>query len=74
MMEEKREMKKDKYLLMYGISLIVAGINSLILSINGIAGLGLPDMLLRILGVIDLVALPFLAFSGVKVIMRSRKK
>lgn len=74
MMEEKREMKKDKYLLMYGISLIVAGINSLILSINGIAGLGLPDMLLRILGVIDLVALPFLAFSGVKVIMRSKKK
>ena len=74
MMEEKREMKKDKYLLMYGISLIVAGINSLILSINGIAELGLPDMLLRILGVIGLVALPFLAFSGVKVIMRSRKK
>lgn len=74
MMDEKREMKKDKYLLMYGISLIVAGINSLILSINGIAGLGLPDMLLRILGVIDLVALPFLAFSGVKVIMRSKKK
>ena len=67
-------MKKDKYLLMYGISLIVAGINSLILSINGIAELGLPDMLLRILGVIGLVALPFLAFSGVKVIMRSRKK
>lgn len=74
MMDEKREMKKDKYLLMYGISLMVVGIGSLILSINGIAGLGLPDMLLRILGVIDLVALPFLAFSGVKVIMRSKKK
>ncbi len=73
-MEEKREKKKDKYLLMYGISLMVVGINSLILSVNGIAGLGLPDMLLRILGVIDLVALPFLAFSGVKVIMRGRKK
>ena len=73
-MEEKKEMKKDKYLLMYGISLMVVGINSLILSINGIAGLGLPDMLLRILGVIGLVALPFLVFSGVKVIMRSKKK
>ena len=73
-MEEKSEKKKDKYLLMYGISLMVVGINSLILSINGIAGLGLPDMLIRILGVIDLVALPFLAFSGVKVIMRSKKK
>ena len=73
-MEEKREKKKDKYLLMYGISLMVVGINSLILSINGIAGLGLPDMLIRILGVIGLVALPFLAFSGVKVIMRSKKK
>jgi len=73
-MEEKREKKKDKYLLMYGISLMVVGINSLILSINGIAGLGLPDMLLRILGVIGLVALPFLAFSGVKVIMRGKKK
>ena len=73
-MEEKREKKKDKYLLMYGISLMVVGINSLILSINGIAGLGLPDMLLRILGVIGLVALPFLVFSGVKVIMRGKKK
>ena len=30
-MEENREMKKDKYLLMYGISLIVAGIISIIL-------------------------------------------
>ena len=73
-MEEKREKKKDKYLLMYGISLMVVGINSLILSINGIAGLGLPDMLLRILGVIGLVALPSLGFSGVKVIMRGKKK
>ena len=73
-MEEKREKKKDKYLLMYGISLMVVGIGSLILNINGLAELGLPDMLLRILGVIDLVALPFLAFSGVKVIMRSKKK
>ena len=73
-MEEKRAMKKDKYLLMYGISLMVVGINSLILSINGIAGLGLPDMLIRILGVIGLVALPFLGFSGVKVIMRGKKK
>ncbi len=73
-MEEKRERKKDKYLLMYGISLIVIGIGSLILSINGIAELGLPDILLRIVGVIDLIALPFLAFSGVKVIMRGRKK
>ena len=73
-MEEKREKKKDKYLLMYGISLMVVGINSLILSINGIAGLGLPDMLIRILGVIGLVALPFLGFSGAKVIMRGKKK
>ena len=73
-MEEKRELKKDKYLLMYGISLMVIGIGSLILSINGIAELGLPDILLRIVGVIDLIALPFLAFSGVKVIMRGRKK
>lgn len=73
-MEEKKSKKKDKYLLMYGISLMVVGINSLILSINGIAGLGLPDMLIRILGVIGLVALPFLAFSGVKVIMRGKKK
>ncbi len=73
-MEEKREMKKDKYLLMYGISLIVVGIGSLILSINGIAELGLPDMLLRIIGVIGLVAIPFLVFSGVKVIMRGKKK
>ena len=73
-MEEKRARKKDKYLLMYGISLMVVGINSLILSINGLAELGLPDMLIRIIGSISLVALPFLGFSGVKVIMRGKKK
>ena len=72
-MEEKRE-KKDKYLLMYGISLMVVGIGSLILSINGLAELGLPDLLIRIIGIVSLVALPFLAFSGVKVIMRVKKK
>ena len=73
-MEEKREKKKDKYLLMYGISLMVVGIGSLILNINGLAELGLPDMLIRIIGSISLVALPFLAFSGVRVIMRGKKK
>ena len=71
---EERERKKDKYLLMYGISLMVVGIGSLILNINGLAELGLPDMLIRIIGSISLVALPFLGFSGVKVIMRSKKK
>ena len=46
-------------------SLMVIGITSLILAGTAIVGVNLPAFLVRILGYLDLIALPFFAFSTV---------
>jgi hypothetical protein len=48
------------------ISLLVISICTLIISITNIIGADLPDMLKRILGVAELVALPVLSYTSVK--------
>ncbi len=48
------------------ISLLVISICTLIISITSIIGTELPDMLKRILGVAELVSLPVLAYTSVK--------
>lgn len=57
---------KNKNDLIWGISLIVIGITTLVLAGSNIIGLTLPDAVVRILGIIDLIALPFLAYTTVK--------
>ena len=52
--------------LIWGCSLFVIGIVTLILAGSGMIGIDLPDAAVRILGVIDLAAIPFLAYSSVK--------
>lgn len=52
--------------LIWSLSLIVIGVTSLILAVSNIIGAELPDILTRILGIADLIALPFLIFSTVK--------
>ena len=56
--------------LIWGHSLIVIGVTSLILSVSNLIGAELPDILTRILGIADLIALPFLIFSTVKKAVR----
>ena len=58
-------MKKRNDLL-WSISLLVIGIATIILSGSNIIGIELPDIIVRIIGVIDLLFLPVLAYTTVK--------
>ncbi len=57
--------------LIWGISLIIIGIATIILAGSNIIGIGLPVIMTRILGIADLIALPFLVYSTVK---KAKKK
>ena len=57
---------KKKSDLMWSISLIAIGIATIILASANIVGIDLPDMLVRLLGIVDLVALPILVYSTIK--------
>lgn len=59
-------MKNVKPTKAWAILLLVISICTLIISISSIIGADLPDMLKRILGVAELVALPVLAYTSVK--------
>ncbi|MBQ2547107.1 MAG: hypothetical protein II557_12520 [Clostridia bacterium] len=51
---------------LWGVSLAVIGIGTLVISAAGIAGFSLPDILLRALGIANLVALPVMVWATVK--------
>ena len=50
----------------WAISLFVAGIATMILIGSNIVGVRLPDLAVRIIGVLDLIAIFTLSFSTVK--------
>ena len=58
-------MKKRNDLL-WSISLLVIGLVAIILTGLNIIGIDVPDIVVRIIGVIDLLALPVLAYTTVK--------
>ncbi len=51
---------------LWSISLIGIGIATLLLAVANVAAITPPDTLVRILGVVDLLLLPVLAFSSLK--------
>ena len=57
---------KKKNDLVWSVSLMVIGFATLILTGSNIVGIKLPDVAVRILGIVDLIALPLLAYSTVK--------
>ena len=59
---------KKKINLLWSISLIVIGIATLILVVPKIIGLDFPDLAIRIIGVVDLIAIPVLAYTTVKIV------
>ncbi len=61
-----RKLIKKKSDLMWSISLIAIGIATIILACANIVGIDLPDMLVRLLGIVDLVALPIFVYSTIK--------
>ena len=56
--------------LIWSLSLTVIGAATLVLAVSNIIGAELPDILTRILGIADLIALPFLIFSTIKKAVR----
>ena len=57
---------KKKNDLLWSLSLMVIGILTFILAGSNIVGIELPDVAVRVLGIIDLIAIPILAFSTMK--------
>lgn len=58
----------------WALSLIVAGVSAVILAAARLTGAQLPDMAVRVMGALDLLALPVLAFSTVQRVRRSRRQ
>ncbi len=62
--------KKDD--LMWSLSLLIIGIATVILAGSNVIGTELPDVAVRIIGLVDLIALPILAYSTVKRIKKDQ--
>lgn len=59
--------------LLWSMSLMVIGIATVILAGSNIIGIELPDIAVRIIGVIDLIAFPVLAYTTVKKIKKNKE-
>lgn len=57
---------EKKYRTLWSVSLLLISCITLIIVISNMASLELPDMVKRVLGVIDLLAIPVLVYSSVK--------
>ena len=51
---------------LWGLSLIIISVVTIILAVCNIAGIGLPDAAVRIMGVLDICALPVLVYTSIK--------
>jgi hypothetical protein len=65
-MEEQLKKQTRLMNVLWSISLIVIGVGTFVISAASIAGFDLPDFVVRILGIADLIALPVLVFATVK--------
>ena len=65
-------MDSKKVNAMWSISLLIIGIVTFILAGANVIGLELPDIAVRILGMIDIIALPVLGFSTVNKFKNSK--
>ncbi len=52
--------------LMWGLSLLIIGVATVILAGSNVIGIELPDAAVRTVGIVDLIALPVLAYTTIK--------
>lgn len=64
---------RDKNELAFGLSLMIVGLTSIILNVTNLVGINLPDIIIRAVGLISLVAVVILVFNLVK-ILKKRKE
>lgn len=65
-------MDSKKVNAMWSISLLIIGVATFILAGANVVGLELPDIAIRILGMMDIIALPVLGSSTVKKFRNSK--
>lgn len=67
-------MKKNKWLIVWSISLMVIAVCTLVLSISNIMGASIPDVLIRVLGIIDGITCPILIVATVRMYNKEREQ
>lgn len=67
-------MKKNKWLIVWSISLMVIAVCTLVLSIANIMGASIPDVLIRILGTIDAISCPILIIATVRMYNKEKEQ
>lgn len=63
---------KKKNDLMWCFSLLIISVATIILAGSNIIGIELPDIVVRIIGIVDLIALPVLAYTTVKKVKKDQ--
>lgn len=56
----------------WGISLLIVGIATIINSFSSLLGIELPDILVRLMGIIMIFAIPLLVYSSIKTLINSK--
>ena len=57
---------------MWSISLMVIGVSAIILNGSNLLNIELPDIVTRIIGIAELIALPFLIYSSAKILWKEK--
>ena len=67
------KMKKDTLTIVWGICLIIIGLGSLLVSLNNVFGFGFPKTMIVPIGIVDLITLPVLAFTSVRLFLNKKQ-
>lgn len=65
-------MNNKRNRIMWGISLFIISIATFINAFSSLIGIKLPDILVRCIVVIQIIALPVLVYSSVKILKNSK--
>ena len=70
--EGESVMKKSPVYAAFCISLMVVGVLGIVTGVCNIAGIELPDIVVRIIGIVDIIAVPVLSFSFVRLFIMKK--
>ena len=66
-------MKSNKMTIIWSISLLIPFVATLIIVGAKIVGIELPDTMIRVLGIAELITLPIFVFASVKKFLKNNK-
>ncbi|MBE5895757.1 MAG: hypothetical protein E7285_08865 [Lachnospiraceae bacterium] len=66
-------MKSNKMTIIWSISLLILSVATLIIVGAKIVGIELPDTMIRVLGIAELITLPIFVFASVKKFLKNNK-